>query len=245
VPESKTQQRGSLTRLVEAAKEKKREDERVSENGNNKQQIREKEEEMLSDFYLPSPLPPLPFQYSSKDCVDDMTLPSDDLSHASLLFDEQAGLSLPPLLATRSSHHKDYYHSALLLEEEEEEEDNCSMELTRALAGIDDEEGVTTSPAHHLLHDQPDFSSSSSSSSSASSSSSSPSSSASNYLQPTTGHQPTSGAPSWHPECPACMASGHVAPAGAAGIALLAEDSGREGSPATAATALRSPVRDT
>ncbi len=41
------------------------------------------------------------------------------------------------------------------------------------------------------------------------------------------------------------MASGHAAPAGAAGIALLAEDSGREGSPATAATALRSPVRDT
>jgi len=198
---------------------------------------------MLSDFYLPSPLPPLPFQYSSKDCVDDMTLPSDDLSHASLLvFDEQAGLSLPPLLATRSSHHKDYYHSTLLLEEEEEEEeDNCSMELTRALAGgIDDEEGVTTSPAHHLLHDQPDFSSSSSSS--ASSSSSLSSSSASNYLQPTTAHQPTSGAPSWHPECPACMASGHVSPAG---IALLAEDSGREGSPATAATALRSPVRDT
>ncbi len=36
------------------------------------------------------------------------------------------------------------------------------------------------------------------------------------------------------------MASGH-----GAGIALLAEDSGREGSPATAATALRSPVRDT
>jgi hypothetical protein len=205
---------------------------------------------MLSDFYLPSPLPPLPFH---KECADvDMALLSDDFVHSS---SSSSSLLLQPLFDVpppsrsfrggETEHHSRHASSDNNSNQPTLSNDPC-MELAMALAGIDDEEGITMSPSrghadlfenYNNNNSQPLFFSGTALDAplSSSLSSSPPYETTYHHQQPNV--QPAAAAAWMHPDCPGCLATSP-----SRGGAPLAGTEEATFAYSTAA-ALRSPVR--